>query len=130
MRCRQIAPHERANTSQQFSKREGLYQVVVRSRVQTDYAIFDGIPRGEDQNRNVQAGSSHIAQYFQTTAGGEHQVEQNEVEVKTAYGRERVFTIRRKGNFVTLPVQAFRYSIRQLPFILNQQNIQACSCPA
>ena len=116
-RLRRIRARIRASNS---AKRKRLYQVVVRSRVQAEHSIFNGIPRSENQNRNIETSSSHISQYFQTAAAGKHHVEQNQVEVKTAYRRKRIFAAGRKGNRVALPLQPLSNCLRQLAFVFNQ----------
>ena len=119
-----LRAHESANARKQLSKRKRLYQVVIGARVQAEHAVLDGVSRGKNQNRTLKTSSSHIAQHFQAAPRRKHQVEKNKVEVKTAYGGERVFSSGRKGYRVTLPLQPLGNCVRQLTFVFNQQDVQ------
>ncbi len=65
------APQKRTNAREEFGEDKWLYQVVIRTRVEALYAIFDGIFCGQNEYSESLAPASESRQVSQSHCGRE-----------------------------------------------------------
>src|SRR5437870_1576145 len=119
----------RASTSQQSAyareqlrKRKGLDEVVVGAAIESFHPIVDGVLRGEDQDGGVEPTLAERGQDFNTITSGQHEIENHEVEELVVHEEESFLSRGRDLNVVVLRLEPFTKGLRDLLFVLDDQD--------
>ena len=88
-----LAAQHGAHAGQQFADLEGLEDVVIGAGVQSGDAVVQGVAGGDDEHRQGGGLAADAAQYLQAVAAGQAEVQQDEVVVLGAQGREGAVAI-------------------------------------
>ncbi|PAV70292.1 hypothetical protein WR25_11086 [Diploscapter pachys] len=82
---------KRFDPGRQFGEREGLAEVIVRTRLQAVDAVVHGAQRGQDQHRRIQPRRANRADHGEAVEARQHAVGDDEVEDALA-GEEQTVT--------------------------------------
>src|SRR5262245_18072389 len=113
---------QRPDARQQLGECEWLGEVVVGALVEADNPVFDRVLRRKDQYRCLNAAFAQRGEDIDAIAARQHEIEQQEVEGCLICQEEAFFSGGRDRDFVMLRLQARAQRIRDLRFILDNQN--------
>ena len=75
-----VAPPEQGlDARQELFEGKGLGKKIVRARLQTAHAIFDGVTSGEDENVRIAAARAQTLQQRETVEARQHQIQDDDV---------------------------------------------------
>src|SRR5262249_7765259 len=116
------APQQRAHACGEFGEGERFYQVVVRSRIETKYAVFYPAASGENQDRDVGLPPTNVPEDGDAIQPRQIQIEYDQVVVKFRGKRTRLLTIRRDVHRVVFRLQALPDEASQRRVIFRDQD--------
>jgi hypothetical protein len=106
---------------EQLARLEGLRQIVVRPQLEADHAVHGVAQRSQHQNRRSGA-STDLPTYIKAIHVGQHQVEDDGVEVFPRVQQESGCASGRPSRTETRPVEIVADQIGKAVVVLNQQN--------
>ena len=124
---------QRPDAREQLGECERLGEVIVGALVEADNPIFDRVLRRQDEYRRLNAAFAQRGEDIDTIAARQHQIEQQKVEGGLICEEEAFFSGRRNRDFIVLRLESRAQRIRDLCFILDNQNahgvlrIESCS---
>src|SRR5215471_6094110 len=114
---------QRTYPGQQFLKREGFGEVVVRSGIKPPDHVRDGVARCQHKYTDIFLSAAQLSCYLESAHAGKHYVQKNNVKGPGAGYFERRSTIARYLDFVCLFAQALRQQLRHLGVVFNDQDM-------
>src|SRR5262245_13968483 len=113
---------QRPNACEQLGEREWLGEVIVGAMVEADNPVFDRVLRRQDQYRCLNATFAQRGEDIDAIAARQHEIEQQEVKGCLICQEEALFSGGRNRNFIMLRLETRAQRIRDLCFILDNQN--------
>ena len=102
-----------------------LGKIIIGSKIQTAYFIFNLIPGGQDQNRGIGIVFTELAENLQTVRAGKIQIQQDQVVLLRQQSVQRGIAVIAGVYFVAVLLQAFGQRVAQRPLVLHNQNPHA-----
>jgi hypothetical protein len=90
--------------------------------VEPDNPVFNGVLRRKDEYRCLNATFTQCSEDIDTIAARQHEIEQQKVEGGLICEEEAFFSGRRNRDFIMLRLEARAQRIRDLRFVLDDQN--------
>src|SRR5262249_31337779 len=116
------AAQDRLDARDELAGTEGLADVVVGAKVETDQAVDLLDPRGDHYDRNG-AERAQLAADLQAVAPGEHQVEQDKVRRMLAAPLDHLQAVRDAMRFKPLGAKVIGLERRQLGLVLDDEDL-------
>jgi len=114
---------QRPDTRQELGECERLGEVIVGTLVEADDPVFDGVLRGQDKYWRLNATFAQRGEDIDPVAARQHEIEQEEVEGALARQEEAFFSCGRNRDLVVLGLEARTQRIRDLRFVLDDQDV-------
>src|SRR5262249_13108000 len=112
---------------EQLGERERLDQIVVRAAIESVHTIVDGVLRGEDQDGRLEPVLAERGQDFDTTAPGQHEIENYEVKGLVVHEEEPFLARGRDAYVVVLCLKPFTQGLGDFLFVLDDQDTHGTS---
>jgi hypothetical protein len=119
--CRSAATEQHADARQQFDKREGLNQVIVRAKFQTLHPIVNRSPSAQYENRRARLPVANTLQDPQPVHIGKHHVQDDQVVVRRVDKLDGRFAIPRRINGVSRAFQPALQEVGNSLFVFNDK---------
>src|SRR5207247_7456796 len=97
-----------------FGECERFDEIVIRSTVQPQHAIFERVARRQDQDRGLYATSAEGREDLDPIALRQPEIQKDDVEGLGVEAEERAFTGMFDGDVVSLGFEAFAQSVSDL----------------
>src|SRR5439155_12159673 len=115
-------PQYRAYPGEQFRKRERLYQVIVRTQLESFHPVAHAVARSKKKNGRANAVASQFRDYLPAVLVWQHDIDDEKVEPGRAGERQTGFAIPRKIDSEAGFAQTFGEKGGRFSFVLDQQN--------
>jgi hypothetical protein len=120
-RLRGAAPQQGPHAGEQFGEPEGLGDVVVGARVQTDDGVHLVGTRGQDEDGHGMALGTQPAGHFEAVHAGQAQVEHDQVDTALESGVDRGGSVLTHLDLVPFPAQSAGQRLRDGRIVLGEQ---------
>jgi hypothetical protein len=119
------AAEQGSHAGEEFGESERLYEIVVRPGVQPFHAIFHGVHRGQEKDRNSGALQAQCGEDLDAAASGQHDIENNQIEWLRIQYEEAFFAGMGDVDRIRFGFKAFLQGTCNFPFVFHDQDSQA-----